>query len=221
MTSLTGGGAPPQKSMLAKADEWLGKIETALDFIAAFFILGLMFLGVVNVVGRRLFDHPVAGYIDIVEVTMVAYAFLGVAFCQRVGGHVRMEILVQRLKGRALWIAEAVAVLIGVIVIAVLIWYGFEHALRAYRLGDSTIDLRLPVWPAKLVVPVAFAVLWLRLLIQFLGYARLAVDPGKQPIAVPLIEDAREHARHEIEELLVDENGQDDGGRQKEGAAHG
>src|SRR3546814_15344578 len=104
-----------------------------------------MFLGVANVVGRKLFDHPVAGYIDIVEVMMVAYAFLGVAVGQRVGGHVRMEILVQRFKGRTLWVVEAIAVLIGIIVIAVLIWYGFEHALRAYRLGDSTIDLPLPV----------------------------------------------------------------------------
>src|SRR3546814_9388141 len=98
-----------------------------------------MFLGVANVVGRKLFDHPVAGYIDIVEVTMVAYAFLGVAFCQRVGGHVRMEILVQRFKGRTLWVVEAIAVLIWIIVIAVLIWYGFEHALRAYPIGKAHV----------------------------------------------------------------------------------
>src|SRR3546814_5267175 len=112
MNSTTGGSAP--RSLLAKADEWLGKVETGLNFVAAFFILALMFLGVANVVGRKLFDHPVAGYIDIVEVTMVAYAFLGVAFCQRVGGHVRMEILVQRFKGRTLWVVEAIAVLIGI-----------------------------------------------------------------------------------------------------------
>src|SRR3546814_8687389 len=66
MNSTTGGSAP--RSLLAKADEWLGKVETGLNFVAAFFILALMFLGVANVVGRKLFDHPVAGYIDIVEV---------------------------------------------------------------------------------------------------------------------------------------------------------
>src|SRR3546814_5105894 len=103
---------------------------------------------------------------------------------------------------------EAIAVLIGIIVIAVLIWYGFEHALRAYRLGDSTIDLRLPVWPAKLVVPIAFIVLWLRLLIQFLGYARLAVDPDKEPLAVPLVQDVREPAKPVKDELLREDNGQ-------------
>src|SRR3546814_319014 len=132
-----------------------------------------------------------------------------------------MEILVQRFKGRTLWVVESIAVLIGIIVIAVLIWYGFEHALRAYRLGDSTIDLRLSVWPAKLVVPIAFAVLWLRLLIEFFGYARLAADPSKEPVAVPLVEDVREHARHEIEELLERENGEDNRGRQQGGATHG
>src|SRR3546814_18664452 len=51
MNSTTGGSAP--RSLLAKADEWLGKVETGLNFVAAFFILALMFLGVANVVGRK------------------------------------------------------------------------------------------------------------------------------------------------------------------------
>ena len=59
---------------------------------------------------------------------------------------------------------------IALFVIAVLIWYGFDHFLRAYRLGDSTIDAELPVWPSKLLVPVSFALLWLRLLVQLAGY---------------------------------------------------
>src|SRR3546814_17369003 len=124
-----------------------------------------------------------------------------------------MEILVQRFKGRTLWVVEAIAVLIGIIVIAVLIWYGFEHALRAYRLGDSTIDLRLPVWPAKLVVPIAFIVLWLRLLIQFLGYARSAADPYKEPLAVPLVSGVSEHAKHEIQYLPGEKNGKTKAGK--------
>ena len=44
-----------------------------------------------------------------------------------------------------------------------LIYASFTNFLRAYSIGDSTMDIRLPTWPAKLMVPLALTVLWLRL----------------------------------------------------------
>jgi len=116
-----------------------------------------MFLGIAQVLGRQLFNAPVAGYIDFVELSMASFAFLGVAYCQRLGGHVRMEMTIKAAKGRLRWLLEALGTLVALFVIAVLAWYGYEHFLRAWQLGDSTIDAELPVWPSKLVVPIAFA----------------------------------------------------------------
>jgi len=97
---------------------------------------------------------------------------------------------------------EAFATLAGLFIIAVLIYYGFEHFLRAYQIGDSTIDAELPVWPSKLLVPIAFSLLWLRLLVQLVGFLRLARRPQATPVAVPLIRSVSELAAHEIEEAL-------------------
>jgi TRAP-type C4-dicarboxylate transport system permease small subunit len=85
-------------------------------------------------------------------------------------------------------------------IIGVLTWYGFEHFLRAYQLGDSTIDAELPVWPSKLVVPVSFALLWLRLLLQLAGYTRLWLDPQTESVAVPRVMAAEDLAAQEIED---------------------
>jgi TRAP-type mannitol/chloroaromatic compound transport system permease small subunit len=41
---------------------------------------------------------------------------------------------------------------------------------------DSSIDIGLPLWPAKLVVPLAFTLLWLRLVLQLWGYGRAFRD---------------------------------------------
>jgi hypothetical protein len=84
----------------------------------------------------------------------------------------------------------------------VLIWYGSGHFLRAYQLGDSTIDTQLPVWPSKLAVPVAFFLLWLRLWLQFAGYLRMAIDPRRRPVAVTSVLTPEEQAAHEIEESI-------------------
>lgn len=181
-------------------DAWLARVETSLNLLAAFFIFGLMFLGMAQVLGRRLFNAPMTGYIDFVELSIATFAFLGVAYCQRLGDHVRMDMLIRKAPGRLRWTLEIAGTLIGLFVIAVLIWYGFDHFLRAYQLGDSTIDAEIPVWPSKLVVPVAFAVLWLRLLLQLAGYARMWWNPRAEQVAIPPTLTTEELAAREIEE---------------------
>ena len=165
----------PFTAALKVADRWLSRVEDTLDLVAAFFIVFLMMFAVTQVISRKLFNYPLWGYVDIVEIIMVTFAFLGISYCQRLGGHIRMELLVRRLRGRALWIFEILGTTVALGIILVLLWYGFTHFLRAFQLGDSTIDREIILWPAKLVIPIAFSVLSARLLIQFLAYTRLAL----------------------------------------------
>ncbi|WP_417513982.1 TRAP transporter small permease subunit [Minwuia sp.] len=201
---------------LATTDRWLFRIETVFNLVAAFSIFGLMFLGVAQVLGRILiwingglvaefgidpglwFSIP--GYIDVMEQAIAIFAFLGIAYCQRMGGHVRMDLALRGLSPRMLWIAEFLAILFSLFVVAVLVYYSFTHFQRSYDSGDSTIDVQLPVWPSKLLVTVAFSLLWLRLLLQLVGFARLVGRPEADPVAVPTIMTIEEIARHDIEE---------------------
>jgi TRAP-type C4-dicarboxylate transport system permease small subunit len=199
MEAHSAGAPAPFTAALARADRWLSRVEDVLDLIAAFFIVFLMFFAVAQVISRKLFNYPLWGYVDIVEIVMVAFAFLGIAYCQRLGGHIRMELVVRRLRGRALWIFEIVGIVVGLAIILVLLWYGFTHFLRAFQLGDSTIDREIILWPAKLVIPIAFSVLTVRLVIQLLAYTRLAIHPDAEPVAIPVIEKFEEMAQHEIE----------------------
>ena len=61
------------------------------------------------------------------------------------------------------------------------------------------MDIALPIWPAKLLAPIAFASLCLRLCLQLWAYAR-AVMTGNA-IAVPLIPDAAQQAQMEADQL--------------------
>lgn len=183
---------------LDKADRVLGLIENGLNLCAGVLIFALMLLGVAQIVLRTVFNAPIFGYIDVVEVSMVGFAVLSIAFVQRVGAHVRMEILVARLRGRWLWLTESLGTALAAFIVAVLIPYAWRHFERAFEFGDSTIDIELATWPAKLVVPVALSVLLLRLLLQFAGYWRLVLHPDREPVAVPTIQDAAAQAEAEI-----------------------
>ncbi len=78
------------------------------------------------------------------------------------------------------------------------------HFLRAYTIGDSSMDIDLPTWPAKLVVPFALTVLALRLILQMWGYIRAIKEGSDEPIGVPMIESAADVAAKEAESLLGD-----------------
>ena len=201
-TQTPSDAAAADAPALSAFDRRLGHVETGFNLVAAFAIFFLMLLGVWQVVGRSLFNAPVRGYIDFVELSVSTFAFLGIAYCQRLGGHVRMEMMLKPMRGRLLWGTEIFGTLVALAVVAVLIWYGWGHFLRAYQLGDSTIDAELPVWPSKLAVPVAFGLLWLRLLVQLAGYVRLALDPRRRPVAVTTVLTPEELAAHEIEESI-------------------
>ncbi len=190
---------------MATIDSGYFQFEKLLNLVAALVIMGLMFIGVFQVIGRKVFNFPVPGYVDLVEFAMVVFAFLAISYCQKLGGHIRMELIIGRFHGRMLWFLEIIGVLIAIFIIAVLLFYSFKHFQRAWTIGDSSIDLELPIWPSKLIVPFAFAMLLGRYGIQLAGYIRLLLHPDAKPIAVPMIETVEEQAQHEIDTGLAGE----------------
>jgi len=182
------------------ANKWLSKVEDLFAIIAALCIFFLMFLGIGQVLGRQLFNMPFMGYIDLVELSMSTFAVLAVSYCQRLGGHVRMDLFVRMVNGRTRWILEFITTAAPLILVGLLIYFSWGHFMRAYESGDSTIDLQYPVWPSKILVPIALAVLFLRLLIETIGYWRLVLKPDSEPFAVPLILTEEDLAKKEIED---------------------
>ena len=194
------------QSKLSRADRTFFKLESALNLLGGIVIFLLVLLATTNVLGRWLFDMSISGYIDWVEQAMAFMAFLGIAYTKRLGGHIRMDIFVSHLRGRLLWFVELISVVLMLIITLFLIYGSYLHFLRAYTLGDSSLDIDLPTWPAKLVVPVALTVLALRLMLQIWGYFRAMLENSVQPVAIPLIEDAATVAAKEAESVADQNN---------------
>ena len=144
--------------MLKGVDEAFFQVEKLLNLIAAMVIMAIMLIGTYQVFGRKLLSIPVPGYVDWIEMFMTVFAFVAISYTQRLGGHVRMEIILGRMKGRLLYFFEIFGTICAIFIVAVLAYYGYEHFQRAFEIGDSTIDIEIPIWPSKLLVPFAFAV---------------------------------------------------------------
>ncbi|WP_028878538.1 TRAP transporter small permease subunit [Terasakiella pusilla] len=194
-------------SLLSRIDQKLNSFGQFLALISGLAVFSLMILAVLSVGGRNFFDHPLPGYIDWIEQAMPLIAFMGVSYTQRNGGHIRMDMLVGRLSGRTLYFVELITTLAILFLMVLIVWGSWAHFERSFDFGsplwsrDSSMDISLPLWPAKLLAPIAFSVLCLQLLVQIWGYIAALISGTDQPIAVPLIEDVAAQAAHEAEHV--------------------
>ena len=208
-------------SLLSRLDRALLPIEKAMALVSGVAAFSLMFLAAYSVSGRQLdktalaplfdaiglMDGPLMGYVDYIEALMPLIAIMGVSYVQREGGHIRMDIVIGQLRGRVLWLVELVTILLILTLMIALVWGAWSHFDRSFDCArplcsrDSSIDIGLPIWPSKLVVPIAFAVLVARLVLQAVGYARAFWLNLDRPVAVPLIQSVAEQAQAEADQM--------------------
>ncbi|MCR9255885.1 MAG: TRAP transporter small permease [Alphaproteobacteria bacterium] len=198
---MSSGSVREDGSLASRVDRGLFKFESALTLIGGITIMCVMLLSVINILGRKLFNLPIPGYIDWMVQLVPVMAFLGIAYCQRIGGHIRMDFLVGKLKGRPLWTFELVSVLLMLVITIPLIYGSWDHGMRAFNFGDSTVDINLPTWPVKILVPIMLALLGVRLLLQVWFYTRALISGEENPVAVPIPEDPETIAKREAESV--------------------
>ncbi|MCX8227604.1 MAG: TRAP transporter small permease, partial [Sulfitobacter sp.] len=57
-------------SLLSRLDQGLYRLEKVFGLISGLAVFALMFLAVYSVGGRNIFNSPVRGYVDLIEMAM-------------------------------------------------------------------------------------------------------------------------------------------------------
>ena len=91
--------------MLQILDKKLSIIENALVIIVGVSIFIVMILTSIQIISRVI-GYPWPAFLELSELAISIFAFLGVAYAQRMDSHIRMELLVSNLTGRFKWIIE-------------------------------------------------------------------------------------------------------------------
>lgn len=202
---MTAQVVPEDDSPVSRADRALFVVEKAFALVSGLAILTVMIISVANILGRKLFNLPVPGFVDWMEQLVPVIAFVGIAYCQRLGGHIRMDLVIGQFRGRVLYALEWIGTLFILLLALVLIWGSWRHFVRSFDFDaplwsrDSTIDLSLPIWPIKLVVPVMLTLLVARLVLQLWAYTRAFLKDSPVAAGVPRVESAAEQAEREAE----------------------
>ena len=163
-----GGGVSERSSLLGNAVRGFGALERWLGYLGMAFLIGLMAMVVLEVVSRYVFGNPIMGYIDIMRMMMAVMVFLTLAYCQREGGHIRMELFMTRVLkgGRRYHLVEFSHLLLSLAGFGAIAISSLNGALQDYAVGDVTAVLYWPTWPAKMLVAIGAIFLCVRFILQ-------------------------------------------------------
>ncbi|MBI1737218.1 MAG: TRAP transporter small permease [Candidatus Rokubacteria bacterium] len=132
----------------------IGGLADAAGAVAAAATLALTLMVAAGVVARRVLSAPFLFVEELSGYAVLLIVFLGLAHTMKAGGHVRVEVLLERVRGRAgLVLRGAAVVLAGVW--AVILMAGAIYQAHEYYTQDvlSFAYLQTPLWiPASLMV---------------------------------------------------------------------
>ncbi len=135
----------------------------------------IMFYTTADVVGRYILNRPVPGTLDMTEMTMVVMVFFGIAYTQRLGGHITVNYFIIKLKGRSYHLVKSMGMLLSLLAFGVIAYYGFKGMAEALGYGDVSASILWPTWPIRLCLAIGSTFLGVRFLIQALQHLNQAI----------------------------------------------
>jgi TRAP-type mannitol/chloroaromatic compound transport system permease small subunit len=157
--------------------EWTGK---AASFLMAGLVLAICY----DIFVRYALNKPTAWGFEMTYMVYGAYSMLGVAYCQKLKGHVRMDLLYAKLTPRVKARVDVICYLLLFFPFLLVLTYKCgEHALWSVTAGErSSVSVWRPVLgPFKLVITFGFVLFLLQGLADFLRNVRIAFGgPGDE-----------------------------------------
>jgi len=176
----TAGRAPRAADLMQTLSRIIEPVALAILLIGGLGLIVSTLLGAADVIGTQAFGEPVPGALEITESTMVVIVFGALTYSQIRRSHIRVELLYARAGARAQAAMDVFSDLMGMLFFGLLLWQALNEAMFSLEIGESTFGLvRLPLWPARIVLAAGTALLLLQLLIDLSADVRRAIVGGK------------------------------------------
>jgi TRAP-type C4-dicarboxylate transport system permease small subunit len=163
----------------------IGRVARSASTVAGLAVLVIVALITYDVLMRSGFNEPQLFVDEMASFLQVLVIFGGLAYTFRTGGHVRVDLLTARLRGRArAWLRVAGLVLsLGFLV--VVMWTTTQSALTAYRYGRVSTVMLYPLWAPMLLIPLGLALLAVTMLVALAGQLRALRAPAADELPPP------------------------------------
>lgn len=114
------------------------KLSKLFNYIGVCVILFMMFFTATDVLLRYLFNSPIEGAYEAIELMMAVSFCFGIAYTQRQKGHVSVDLLTQKLNERKKNYLKFIVSLLCLLLCILITWQSFLKANVAFSSKEST-----------------------------------------------------------------------------------
>jgi C4-dicarboxylate transporter DctQ subunit len=140
-------------------DRILDRVANAILLALAAAFVAAVALNFANVIGRYVFGRSIPGADEVQIYVMVFMAFLGAAVVSWRQAHLRMDVLVRGLPGRAQWLLKAAEALLLVVLTGFVCLQSARYTLTMFELGRRSDDAGIPMWIPHGAVALGFGLI--------------------------------------------------------------
>jgi TRAP-type mannitol/chloroaromatic compound transport system permease small subunit len=164
--------------MAGAVKRFIQHVSVWLSIGGGYMVMAMMALTVVDVLGRGLFRHPIAGAYEVSEYMLVVCVLLGISYAQQVDAHPNVPLLVSRFRARTRLIIEIIMTFLSLVFFVLMTWRGVVEALVAFRTYTVSEILRIPAYPFRGLIALGSFLLSLELLFKLVGLVAGPAETG-------------------------------------------
>lgn len=141
------------------------RLFNAMHAIAA--LVGIPALVVVvgvDVFLRYVLNAPLLWGAEVSALLLLVTFFASLPHCTAHDGHIRMELLYDRMSPAGKAVADMVSALCGLVVAGMLAWHSFVGAAEMYRYNEGAEMIDISYWPFAVLMGLSACLLCLRFL---------------------------------------------------------
>lgn len=140
---------------------WVDRINEGIGRAAAWLVLVAVLVSTLNALARYSLHIGSNAFLELQWYLYSAVFLLGAAWTLRRNEHIRIDVVVGRFSPRVqAWVDIVGGLFFLLPLCALILWDALPYALDAMRSGEVSSNAGgLVLWPARLLIPVAFALL--------------------------------------------------------------
>ena len=132
---------------MKKIDEGLHKVSNVCVWISGVLLFGIAAFIFIDVIMRYIFNSPITGSQEIVELIIVCVLYLGLPYSTFCRSHVRVDALITKFPYKARMITLGVVTLLCMLVSAPIAVQLFRQGLNVVGRGTASAILKIRHWP--------------------------------------------------------------------------
>jgi TRAP-type transport system small permease protein len=167
---------PPPKGIIERLERALEIFSKWATIVAAIALMLMLVISIVDVLGNKIFNHPLRGtaeYISFLAVITIAFAM---AYSLIEKAHVQIDVFTDKLPARFKASIELFIMLASLSLFVLLGWSSINYGIELYRSNTLSMTQHIPIFPFAYAVAFACLPACFYLILEFLRWGKKVLN---------------------------------------------